>query len=556
MSETGADIILRDLVESSYAGQGLTPTDIRIRQFPDEVVVLVSVHPRDFERAIEIANAVDGAILREGITGFVAVRRAETHEDPTPSEPLKDGVRDERADEFVQLLSARSRTSEMQPSLSYVKDAAANISLVVAPRHQLIFGRRGAGKTALLLESRRLVEKQGAVTVWLNVQTYRWEPADRLYLWFISELAIALETASPQAPRSGTMIEDIRSLRRLAQSQLSHSPSLDSRGLIPRVQQLVRQFTMVTARRLFLYLDDFHYLARTEQPKLLDMLHASLRDTDAWLKIASIRHLTSWFDSNVSLGLETGHDADHIDLDVTLQDPARAKSFLEEVLERYAHHVAIPSIGSLFSKSALDRLVLAAGAVPRDYLVLASRAIVRTKMRPKSRLVGVEDVNNAAGDAAKTKIDELEDDLASDAEARDATLAVLNIVKRFCLDEKAYTYFRIDFKDKEELGAEYSLLTSLLDVRLIHLVDPGVSEAHKAGERSEVFMLDLSQFSGQRLKKFIRLLDFVGGHLVSKETGKSGAIRVGDTPRKLNTILRTSPQFELSQLSELTTASQ
>ena len=46
---------------------------------------------------------------------------------------------------------------------------------------------------------------------------------------------------------------------------------------------------------------------------------------DVWLKVATIRNLSRWFDPSTQTGLQIGHDADALDLDVTLQDPARAK---------------------------------------------------------------------------------------------------------------------------------------------------------------------------------------------------------------------------------------
>ena len=149
---------------------------------------------------------------------------------------------------------------------------------------------------------------------------------------------------------------------------------------------------------------------------------------------------------------------------------------------------------SLFTGTALDRLVLASGAVPRDYLVLCSASIRKAQARQKARLVGVQDVNQAAGDAAQVKIQELEDDLASNLGTAERTIKALQVLRRFCLEETGITYFRIDFKDKESYPAEYNLLADLLDVRLLHLLDASVSHPHSAGERSEAYMLDLSQF--------------------------------------------------------------
>ena len=62
-------------------------------------------------------------------------------------------------------------------------------------------------------------------------------------------------------------------------------------------------------------------------------------------------------------------------------------------------------------------------------------------------------------------------------------------------------------------------------------------------------MLDLSQFSGQRLKKHISVLDFVNGHIVLKQTSSKTPDRVGDTVLKLTQLLRRGPLFELSSLT-------
>jgi hypothetical protein len=126
-------------------------------------------------------------------------------------------------------------------------------------------------------------------------------------------------------------------------------------------------------------------------------------------------------------------------------------------------------------------------------------------------IVGVQDVNQAAGAAASIKLQELEDDMASNVGTADRTLSTLQRVRDFCLEEESFTYFLVAYRDKENNAGAYSLLTDLMDVRLVHLLDAGVSDPHAAGKRSEAFMLDLSQFSGSRLKQRINVLDFVSG---------------------------------------------
>jgi hypothetical protein len=182
-------------------------------------------------------------------------------------------------------------------------------------------------------------------------------------------------------------------------------------------------------------------------------------------------------------------------------------------------------------------------------MVLAVSAINRTRRRVNARATGVQDVNQAAGDAASSKIQELEEDMAVNSGVAERTLLTLSQVRSFCLDEESYTYFLVGYRDKEKAPKLYSLLTDLMDVRMIHLVDSGVSDAHQAGSRFEAYMLDLSQFSGSRLKQRISVLDFEDGHFVSKQTRSGAAPQRGGTSLQLIGILRKAPVLPLSRLS-------
>jgi hypothetical protein len=543
-----------EMIRDRFAEIGIEIVDLATRSYPDEVVFIVQVLTEDLPQAAEIGNALDRDLFEGGIQGFITVRSAPETQ-PRPITTLKRGVHETLATELVQLISARSRTSDIQPSLSYVRDAAANIAVATAPRNHLIFGRRGAGKTSLMVETKRLVEADGHLTVWINMQTYRLDELNRVFLWSLRKLFDVMEVEFQSASHPSQLAASVAELGVTVDGLLAeiHPDDTRVRQLIPPTQAVVRRFLDSHARRIYVFLDDFHYLPRRDQPYLLDMVHAVFRDSDAWLKVAGIRHLSRWFQAEPGVGLQTTHDADHIDLDVSLEDPIRAKTFLEEVLQKYAAAVGIRTLSGLFQPAALNRLVLASGAVPRDFLVLSAASITRARTRQNAKLVGVQDVNRAAGDAAQVKIRELEDDFASDAESTGSTLAGLDVVRAFCLDQKRWTYFRIDFKDKERAKDEYDIISNLLDARLVHLISAGVSETHRAGERSEVFMLDLSQFSGQRLRKHIRVLDFESGHIVSRATGEGGQPQVGDSARRLVTIFRRAPVLHLTELTPVLT---
>lgn len=540
-------------IQERFLAEGVEPLDISVRAYPDEINYIVLVPAEALGSAALVGNALDEELaISAALPSFVIVRKGTAQPAASNPDPLKLGVHDPRATDLIRLISARSRVSLAQPSLSYVRDARANLAAVTAARHHLVFGRRGAGKTALLVEARRLLEDEGAITCWINVQSLRHESPERVVLYVLEELLSAVvshqRAVRPESVVSADASGLYEAVRAMLATTVTEPP--DVLPLIPRVQRTLARFLDLEAARLYLFLDDFYYVARAEQPRILDILHGCVRDADAWLKVASIRHLTRWFQTSPPMGLQTIHDADLIDLDVTLQEPVRAKAFLEDVLRQYASTVSVPALTRLFSPEALDRLVLASGAVPRDYLVLASSAISKAQRRANARLVGVQDVNQAAGDAAGVKLQELEDDMASNEGTADKTLAALKAVRHFCLEDRSFTYFLVRYRDKEDEPKGYSLLTDLMDVRLVHLIDSGVSDPHAAGQRSEAFMLDLSQFSGSRLKQRINVLDFSGGRIVARETRTSAPPRVGNTPLQVISILRGAPTFELAQLRE------
>ena len=55
-------------------------------------------------------------------------------------------------------------------------------------RHHLVFGRRGVGKTALLLEVKRQVERASGAVLWINMQVLRGLDANRSFLTVIKRI--------------------------------------------------------------------------------------------------------------------------------------------------------------------------------------------------------------------------------------------------------------------------------------------------------------------------------------------------------------------------------
>ncbi len=537
-------------IQNRFSEVGIEIQSIERKDYPGESIFVVHTTEDDFDRAARVGNTLDHELAAQGFDGFVVVRKVE-REVKSKMTRLKDGVKDPKATELANLLIARARTSERQPSLSYVPDAAQNILTAVTPRHHLIFGRRGTGKTALMVEAKRRIECEGYLSYWINIHTHRGGSANRIFMWIchgVCEQMQVFYSKKKRIPQLLSLISKLQDDTNKLRAEKEISADEVSR-LVPYMQNIIRQFTDTNVTRFYIFLDDLHYLPSAEQPKLLDLVHGAVRDSDAWLKVAGIRHLTRWFQAKPPLGLQTGHDADPIDLDVTLEEPSQAKNFLEEVFLSYAKYTGILSLSSVLSRTALDRLVLASGAVPRDYLSLSASAISRAQARESAQRVGVQDVGRAVGDAEEVKIAELEEDAAS-SEGTPSRIKGLNQILKFC-DEKSCTFFRIDFRDKQNHPEEYSIIRELMDGRLVHLVRASLSDIHEEGRKYEVYMLDLSQFSSERFKLRIKTLDFQKGYIIFRETGTTKKPTIGDTSMRLLGILRRGPLFKLEQFSDV-----
>lgn len=543
MAKEIPDLLRR--IRLRFGEHGIMPTETEVREFPGETIVVVYVSEVDFGPALEVSSKID-AELQEST--FVVVRKS--LQSSIPNRGSIESIRDPRVTRLVELLNERSRTSEQQPSLQYIPDAAANASVAITRRHHVIFGRRGVGKTALLLEAKRRIEERGDKVVWQNMQSVRGLDVSRAFLTVahrICNLPAATfqsRSAKPLSLQLGEgLVREISDLLNAAQV-----PKGKVAVLIPQIQEMLRVFCDEQQKSLFIFLDDIHYMAMGDMPDFLDFIHGTTRDTSAWLKIAGIRHQCRLFVDSPPKGLQIGHDIAVIDLDITLEEPAKARKFLFDVLRVYLDGAGISNISGCISSAALDRLVLASGGVPRDFLVLAAKALQIARGRAKARTVGIQDVNEAAGQTALQKTSELEDDAATSVGAARQRLSTLETIRAFALEEKHCSFFKVSFREKERLPQKYRLLQSLMDLRMIHLMRSSVSDSHHAGERYEVYMLDLSQFTGARLKQQMRMLDLKGDGLIVRKTGTNEEPMEASTPRQLITLLRSGPTLGLDRL--------
>src|SRR5262249_22031504 len=136
---------IAEQVRQLFVDRGVEPVTTTARVFPEETVVIVEVRENDADAAISLASSVETFLPPDHL---VVVRRSSDAE--TDDRSSIRTVNDTKVSRLIELLNERSRTSEQQPSLHYIKDAAENLRVAVTKRHHVVFGRRGVGKTALL----------------------------------------------------------------------------------------------------------------------------------------------------------------------------------------------------------------------------------------------------------------------------------------------------------------------------------------------------------------------------------------------------------------------
>lgn len=510
-----------DYVTQTLADAGIVVEHIDERSFPDEEWLIVFVAQESLLAAQSTAGSLEATLNANRApqgAAYVVTFRPTVVAEQAPDEYAGRGrLASTKVDQLIQLLEARSRTSDALPSLHYVEDPRASLAAVGASRHQLIYGRRGVGKTALLLEAKRLAERQGHVGVWTNAHVVRQLTSAEAFSVIAEAVLHGLVTQAGSS--SAAAFQRLELLRSDLASERAAGKTTDvSVGRrLPDLNEAFRAVLRGGLLRLFVYVDDFYLLPIDFQPHVLDLLAGMLRDCDGWLKVASIERLTRPFEPSSKVGLEVPHDANIIDLDVTLEDPESAQHFLEEVLANYTTSVGLRGPGAIAKSEALGRLVLASGGVPRDYLNLfASSIVVARRARSLAREVGKEDVAVAAGAAARGKKRDLEQDVRS--ENASELLRELATISAY-VKVAGFTYFLVNIAEK--MSPHYELLAQLVDLRFAHLVQASLSDQHRPGLRYEAYVLDLSEFADVRLKRGLNVLDLENGHWTWRLTGKA-----------------------------------
>jgi hypothetical protein len=436
-------------------------------------------------------------------------------------------------------------------------DVAGNLARVGLAQHQFLFGRRGSGKSSLLVFYRHAIAPGEKVhTIYINgdtvktleypdvlirlllqifeglpkptwprriarrIKRLRRRPSDAetiiaelrelLHLPIKSRLTVTQDESAratrnraaklskgPAQADVGKQDETAQARQEVRESEDEKIRMIDAR--LPDYKAAIQHALEESGARFAVFIVDDLYLVNSKHhAQVIDYLHRLLRDTDLYLKIGTIRHRTrlSKKDGGVSYGVQPYQDVDTFDLDRTLEDLDQTSMYLEEMLRKLGAEAGIEDVTTIMSEDAKKDLVLLSGGVPRDYLNIFVEGLDRARnLRTRVRVTPTDLRKAAASLSQESKFSDLRD--AAGGEAPELETLFVDLVE-FCLSEKRTTAFLVSDEDEKRYPAAHELLKQLMDFKLVHLVEPSTSAASGRPGRFEAYTLDFSLFMEPR----------------------------------------------------------
>lgn len=368
----------------------------------------------------------------------------------------------------------------------FIPFVGAEEKKIFSKSNSVIFGRRGAGKSSLLLYAANQAQASQKPFAWLNLQQFSRRTDTHVIVHIIWEVFESLRQQGHL--RTHETDEAFSRLRILEE--------VDDMILLDRIRRdiptFVRLLRMVVEKHdaLYILIDDLHVIESALQPKLLSVLYNIARGNGVYLKITAIENLTNLYDGFTHDGIETPGDAQITRLDYNLINPQASYDHIRKIINAYTEYLGIPSVFSLTTQKALVRLIWVSAGVPRDALYMFNNAINRARNGNRAK-IGLTDINLAASDLFIEKNKYINVDSGADEGRVSRTIEA---IKDFCIKTLRSNAFLVKV---EAESSNYKTIRKVSDLRFIHILHTGITP-NKAGEKFEAYILDYALYTGFR----------------------------------------------------------
>lgn len=438
-------------------------------------------------------------------------------------------------------------------SVPYIDTSGVMVD-VCAKQNHTIFARRGCGKTLLLEQSAKHLGSN-TKSVYLNCEDFKRHSFPNVLIEILDALFRELEKQKTgwfgRKKRSKQLIQEIRndlanlkvesdvgeeSIRERSEAKAGDSVSANigvSDGVVgvraqysandmttnetertykirkvklakldlilPKLKEHVREFFEVssTVKTVFLQIDDFYHLKRSDQPFVADYIHRLCKDVPLFFKIATLRHASTLYidRDGQPIGAQERHDYQPVNIDYTFSDFKRTSDQNLKILYEFAKlaHMSIVEVNSLFKGEGFQRLVMAGGGVPRDTLSLFIEVLSQVLERGGDG-IGKDDVRILSRSNFDRRVDELKHD--SEGRDQDVLLKGIYVLRDFCLNKKT-NVFLISERLLQQHDQLKNLVHRLLDYRIIHHAANALT--HKSQEGTyQAYAIDIGCYAHLR----------------------------------------------------------
>ncbi|MDR6388557.1 hypothetical protein AB3X82_13310 [Paraburkholderia phenoliruptrix] len=411
-------------------------------------------------------------------------------------------MQEKNLDKLRNVINENLRTQIGNDKVNYIS-TGHTLSDVTAKQSHCIFARRGCGKTLLLHHSRRQLDTETRA-IYINCEDFKhhsfpnvlielldatFRELDRNLLgWFgkskklkaiLTDIRSSLMTLR-QAPdqqsievkaalsehaerktsgtgKIGAKVHSAEASISAGSDRLFKSSSDIERKYVHnenKLQQLnhnlpsyktgIRDFFSISAklRSVFIQIDDFYHLNRTDQPFVADYIHRLCKDTPLKFKIATLRHNSVMYIERAGqpIGIQERHDYQPINIDFTFEHFDRTLAQNRGIFLEYCKLAGMTpaDFDALFKGKGFDRLVLAGGGVPRDCMSFFLEVLDRVRTADPAGKIGKDDVRFLSKETFERRIDELKQD--SEGQDQDTLLRAYMPYAVFASKRKATSF--------------------------------------------------------------------------------------------------------------------
>lgn len=268
---------------------------------------------------------------------------------------------------------------------------------------------------------------------------------------------------------------------------------------LPSLKILLDETSVLLNKCFFLILDDFYFIKRSDQPYFIDFFHRLSKNTNLYLKIATIKHRSSlYLQGETYVGIEIGHDAQSLDLDYSLENFNALVTFMKDLLNHINQKTGTSiDYNQILTDNAFRFLCLASGGVPRDFFSLF--ILLGNKMIEGPKSISKPNVIDCSIENLPNKLEAFKTD---SAEEKDILEYYLQYIRQEIVDGRRYNSFLVSNSDVLNHPQIHQALKELVDLRLLHLVNSNISSAPSNGLRYSAYMVDIGMFPNSNPRNF------------------------------------------------------